>query len=65
MRDELYGEIFAAEQEHWWFVARHRIVLHLLERYNGKIRNSSRGCASLARKLRCGFDARRPRTSEV
>jgi SAM-dependent methyltransferase len=33
MRDELYGEIFAAEQEHWWFVARHRIVLHLLERY--------------------------------
>jgi SAM-dependent methyltransferase len=33
MRDELYGEIFAAEQEHWWFVARHRIVLHLLEGY--------------------------------
>jgi SAM-dependent methyltransferase len=33
MREELYGEIFAAEQEHWWFVARHRIVLHLLERY--------------------------------
>ena len=33
MQEELYGEIFAAEQEHWWFVARHRIVLHLLERY--------------------------------
>ncbi len=33
MREELYGEIFAAEQEHWWFVARHRIVLHLLEHY--------------------------------
>ena len=33
MHEELYGEIFAAEQEHWWFVARHRIVLHLLERY--------------------------------
>jgi SAM-dependent methyltransferase len=33
MREELYGEIFVAEQTHWWFVARHRIVLHLLERY--------------------------------
>jgi 2-polyprenyl-3-methyl-5-hydroxy-6-metoxy-1,4-benzoquinol methylase len=33
MREELYAEIFAAEQEHWWFVARHQIVLHLLERY--------------------------------
>jgi 2-polyprenyl-3-methyl-5-hydroxy-6-metoxy-1,4-benzoquinol methylase len=33
MRDEIYGEIFAAEQKHWWFVARHRIILHLLERY--------------------------------
>jgi len=33
MREELYGEIFEAEEKHWWFVARHRIVLHLLERY--------------------------------
>jgi hypothetical protein len=33
MREGLYGEIFAAEQEHWWFVGRHRIVLHVLERY--------------------------------
>jgi methylase of polypeptide subunit release factors len=33
MRDELYGEIFAAEEQHWWFVARHRIVLHLLDAY--------------------------------
>jgi 2-polyprenyl-3-methyl-5-hydroxy-6-metoxy-1,4-benzoquinol methylase len=33
MREELYSEIFAAEQEHWWFAARHRIVLHMLERY--------------------------------
>jgi SAM-dependent methyltransferase len=33
MQEELYGEIFAAEQKHWWFVARQRIVLHLLERF--------------------------------
>jgi len=33
MHEQLYGEIFTAEQTHWWFVARRRIVLHLLERY--------------------------------
>ena len=33
MREELYAEIFAMEQEHWWFAARHRIVLHLLQQY--------------------------------
>jgi hypothetical protein len=33
MREELYSEISAMEQEHWWFVARHRIVLDLLKRY--------------------------------
>jgi SAM-dependent methyltransferase len=58
MRDELYGEIFAAEQEHWWFVARHRIVLHLLERYllpNGgapyKVADLGCGCGMMLLRL--------------
>ena len=33
MREELYTEIFNMEQQHWWFSARHQIILHLLERY--------------------------------
>jgi hypothetical protein len=32
MREELYTEIFNMEQRHWWFSARHQIILHLLER---------------------------------
>lgn len=58
MREELYGEIFAAEQEHWWFVARHRIVLHLLERYlpvnNGKpykVADLGCGCGMMLLRL--------------
>jgi len=30
---EVYDEMFALEQRHWWFRARRRIVLHLLARY--------------------------------
>jgi 2-polyprenyl-3-methyl-5-hydroxy-6-metoxy-1,4-benzoquinol methylase len=58
MREELYSEIFAAEQEHWWFVARHQIILHLLERYlppnNGKrykVADLGCGCGMMLLRL--------------
>jgi 2-polyprenyl-3-methyl-5-hydroxy-6-metoxy-1,4-benzoquinol methylase len=53
MREELYGEIFAAEQEHWWFVGRQRIVLHLLEQYLP--RNSVTPCKVADLGCGCGM----------
>jgi len=53
MREELYGEIFAAEQEHWWFVGRQRIVLHLLEHYLP--RNSGTPCKVADLGCGCGM----------
>jgi SAM-dependent methyltransferase len=60
MREELYGEIFAAEQEHWWFVGRQRIVLYLLEQYLP--RNS--GTPSKVADLGCGCGMMLLRLSE-
>ena len=64
MHEELYGEIFAAEQEHWWFVARHRIVLYLLERYlppnSGtphKVADLGCGCGMMLVRLSEKYDA--------
>lgn len=63
MREELYGEIFTAEQEHWWFVARHRIVLHLLERYlmpnnekRYKVADLGCGCGMMLLRLSEKYD---------
>ncbi len=33
MESALYAEMFAVEQRHWWFAAKHEIVLDLLRRY--------------------------------
>ena len=33
MEPEVYDEMFALEERHWWFRARRRIVLDLLRRY--------------------------------
>lgn len=33
MEPEVYDEMFALEERHWWFCARRRIVLDLLRRY--------------------------------
>jgi SAM-dependent methyltransferase len=64
MREELYGEIFVAEQTHWWFVARHRIVLHLLERYlpaeDGvlyTVADLGCGCGMMLQRLAANYDA--------
>src|SRR5260370_12900367 len=63
MREELYAEIFSMEQEHWWFSARHRIVLHLLGRYlspkNGKrqkVADLGCGCGMMLQRLAEKYD---------
>jgi 2-polyprenyl-3-methyl-5-hydroxy-6-metoxy-1,4-benzoquinol methylase len=64
MQEELYDEIFAAEEKHWWFVARHRIVLHLLSvylppksgiRYN--VADLGCGCGMMLHRLAEKYDA--------
>jgi len=64
MQEELYGEIFAAEEKHWWFVARHRIVLHLLNVYMPPIRGIRHnvadlgcGCGMMLHRLAEQYDA--------
>ena len=63
MREELYAEIFAMEQEHWWFAARHQIVLHLLERYlppptehRQKVADLGCGCGMMLQRLSEKYD---------
>ena len=63
MREELYAEIFAMEQEHWWFAARHRIVLHLLQQYlppesanRQKIADLGCGCGMMLQRLSEKYD---------
>lgn len=64
MQEELYAEIFVAEQKHWWFVARHRIVLHLLERYLPAknrvlytVADLGCGCGMMLQRLAANYDA--------
>ena len=63
MREELYAEIFAMEQEHWWFAARHRIVLHLLQEYlppqsanRQKVADLGCGCGMMLLRLAENYD---------
>lgn len=63
MREELYAEIFAMEREHWWFAARHQIVLHLLKRYlpastaeRPKIADLGCGCGMMLERLSEKYD---------
>jgi 2-polyprenyl-3-methyl-5-hydroxy-6-metoxy-1,4-benzoquinol methylase len=64
MQEELYAEIFVAEEKHWWFVARHRIVLYLLKFYlppnSGapyKIADLGCGCGMMLQRLAQKYDA--------
>ncbi len=63
MRKELYAEIFVMEKEHWWFAARHQIVLDLLRRYlppqNGerqKVADLGCGCGMMLQRLSPDYD---------
>ena len=63
MREELYAEIFAMEKEHWWFAARHQIVLNLLQRYllsqNGKrqkVADLGCGCGMMLQRVSDKYD---------
>jgi len=63
MREELYTEIFNMEQQHWWFSARHQIILHLLERYlpatsgpQAKIADLGCGCGMMLQRLSEKYD---------
>jgi len=63
MREELYTEIFNMEQKHWWFSARHQIILHLLERYlpatsgpPAKIADLGCGCGMMLQRLSEKYD---------
>jgi SAM-dependent methyltransferase len=63
MREELYTEIFNMEQQHWWFSARHQIILHLLERYlpatsgrPAKIADLGCGCGMMLQRLSEKYD---------
>lgn len=63
MREELYAEIFAMEKEHWWFAARHQIVLDLLDRYlpstncrRQKVADLGCGCGMMLQRLSSKYD---------
>jgi SAM-dependent methyltransferase len=54
MRDNLYPEMFEMEQRHWWFRAKHRVVMSLLARYVGKtgrVADLGCGCGMMPFKL--------------
>jgi 2-polyprenyl-3-methyl-5-hydroxy-6-metoxy-1,4-benzoquinol methylase len=64
MHEELYGEIFVAEEKHWWFVARHRIVLRLLQIYlppnsstRYKVADLGCGCGMMLQRMADKYDA--------
>jgi SAM-dependent methyltransferase len=48
METYLYKEMFELERRHWWFAAKHRIVLAMLRRFlsagNGRARVADVGC---------------------
>ncbi len=64
MDESLYDSMYELEQDHWWFVARRRIVLHLLERFGPPPQTNPRacdvgcGCGMMLTELtRAGYDA--------
>src|SRR5215212_7890740 len=59
MRDELYEEMFEMEQRHWWFAAKHRIVIDLLGRLipeKAKVADLGCGCGMLLYKLKDKYE---------
>ncbi|HUU82889.1 MAG TPA: methyltransferase domain-containing protein [Phycisphaerae bacterium] len=64
MEPEVYDEMFALEERHWWFRARRRIVLHLLRRFvthtNGRrprLADLGCGCGANLAAFRDHYDA--------
>lgn len=63
MHDALYEEMYNMEATHWWFEARRRIILYLLDRYlyqtGGKTRicDMGCGCGATLKALQAKYDA--------
>ena len=62
MEAYLYEEMFRLEQRHWWFAAKHRIVLAMLERYlreksHARVADVGCGCGHMLQMLSERYDA--------
>ena len=63
MESYLYKEMFALEQNHWWFAAKHRIVLELLGRHfagqagRWRVADIGCGCGRMLELLAKDYDA--------
>lgn len=62
MEAYLYEEMYRLEQHHWWFSAKHRIVLTLLDRYlrdkpRGRVADIGCGCGHMLQMLSERYDA--------
>lgn len=62
MEAYLYEEMFRLEQRHWWFAAKHRIVLTLLQRYlrdksHARVADIGCGCGHMLQMLSERYDA--------
>lgn len=64
MQDDVYQTMFEVEDRHWWYAAKQRIVLNLLQRYlphtNGtkpRVADLGCGCGAMLAKLGSDFDA--------
>lgn len=61
METYLYDEMFRLEQRHWWFAAKHRIVLDLLARSGvkagAKVADIGCGCGRMLELLASRYDA--------
>ena len=64
MEPEVYDEMFALEERHWWFRARRRIVLDLLRRYvqrcdgqRPRLADLGCGCGANLAAFRAQYDA--------
>lgn len=64
MQDDVYQAMFDVEDRHWWYVAKQRIVLNLLDRYltphNGsrpRVADLGCGCGAMLSRMSDRFDA--------
>jgi SAM-dependent methyltransferase len=63
MHEDVYREMFAIEDRHWWYSGKHRIVQHLLRRYlppapqgRAKVADLGCGCGMMLHRLRQRYD---------